>query len=172
VARLATRLFDELQAEHGLPKRDRLLLEIAALLHDIGMFVGMRAHHKHVQYILQASEIFGLSADDRDVIGNVARYHRRALPQRSHEPYMVLDRQDRVRVNKMAALLRVANALDAEHLDKVRDVRVIQEEGQWVLVIDGVGDFTMERLAATARADLFTDVFGSKLVLRATGGGS
>ena len=172
VARLATRLFDELQAEHGLPKRDRLLLEVAALLHDIGMFVGLRAHHKHVQYILQASEIFGLSADDRDVIGNVARYHRRALPQRAHEPYMILDRQDRVRVNKMAALLRLANALDAEHLDKVRDVRVVQEEGQWALIIDGVGDFTMERLAATARADLFTDVFGSKLALRAMGGGS
>ena len=170
VARLATRLFDELQAEHGLPVRDRLLLEVAALLHDIGMFVGMRAHHKHVQYILQASEIFGLSADDRDVIGNVARYHRRALPQRSHEPYMVLDRQDRVRVNKLAALLRLANALDAEHLDKVRDVRVIQEDGLWVLAVDGVGDLTMERLAGMARADLFTDVFGCKLTFRATGG--
>jgi exopolyphosphatase/guanosine-5'-triphosphate,3'-diphosphate pyrophosphatase len=169
VARLATRLFDELQAEHGLPKRDRLLLEVAALLHDIGMFIGLRAHHKHVAYILQASEIFGLSADDRDVIGNVARYHRRALPQRSHLPYMALDRQDRVRVNKLGALLRIANALDAEHLDKVRDVRVVQEDAHWVLVLDGVGDLTMERLAATARADLFTDVFGSTLTVRPAG---
>lgn len=172
VARLATRLFDELQAEHGLPRRDRLLLEVAALLHDVGLFIGMRSHHKHVQYVLQASEIFGLSGDDRDVIGNVARYHRRGLPQKAHPPYMALDRQDRVRVNKLAAILRVANALDSEHLDKIRDVRVVREEGEWVLLADGTGDLTMERLAATARADLFTDVFGCKLVVRITGGQS
>ena len=162
-------MFDELQAEHGLSRRDRLLLEVAALLHDVGLFVGPRAHHKHAQYILQASEIFGLSADDRDVIGNVARYHRRGLPQKSHVPYMALDRQDRVRVNKLAAIVRVANALDAEHQDKVRDLRIVQEEGQWVMLLDGVGDLTMERLAASSRSDLFTDVFGSKLVFRAAG---
>ncbi len=169
VARLATRIFDELQDEHGLPSRDRLLLEVAALLHDVGLFIGMRSHHKHVQYVLQASEIFGLSSDDRDVIGNVARYHRRGLPQKAHPPYVALDRQDRVRVNKLAAILRLANALDSEHLDKIRDVRVVKEEGRWVLVVDGTGDLTTERLAATARADLFTDVFGSRLTVRITG---
>jgi exopolyphosphatase / guanosine-5'-triphosphate,3'-diphosphate pyrophosphatase len=170
VARLATRLFDEMQAEHGLPKRDRLLLEVAALLHDVGLFVGTRAHHKHAQYILQASEIFGLSADDRDVIGSACRYHRRGMPQKAHLTYTALDRQDRVRVNKLAAILRVANALDAEHLDKIRDIRVVQEDGARVLLVDGTGDLTMERLAATARADLFTDTFGGKLVFRVSGG--
>jgi exopolyphosphatase/guanosine-5'-triphosphate,3'-diphosphate pyrophosphatase len=172
VARLATRLFDALQDEHGLPKRDRLLLEVAALLHDVGLFIGMRSHHKHVQYVLEASEIFGLSSDDRGVIGNVARYHRRGLPQKSHLPYMALDRQDRVRVNKLAAILRVANALDSEHLDKIRDVRLVKEDGAWVLLADGTGDLTTERLAATARADLFTDVFGSRLIVRLSGGQS
>jgi exopolyphosphatase/guanosine-5'-triphosphate,3'-diphosphate pyrophosphatase len=170
VSRLATRLFDEMQAEHGLPKRDRLLLEVAALLHDVGLFVGTRAHHKHAQYILQASEIFGLSADDRDVIGSVCRYHRRGMPQKAHLTYTALDRQDRVRVNKLAAILRVANALDAEHLDKVRDVRVVQEDGARVLLVDGTGDLAMERLAATARADLFTETFGGRLVFRVSGG--
>ena len=92
VAHLATRLFDELKDEHGLDARDRLLLEVAALLHDIGVFVGLRAHHKHAQYLIQASEIFGLSSDDRAIIANVARYHRRGLPQKSHLPYMALDR--------------------------------------------------------------------------------
>jgi exopolyphosphatase/guanosine-5'-triphosphate,3'-diphosphate pyrophosphatase len=170
VSRLATRLFDEIQAEHGLPKRDRLLLEVAALLHDVGVFVGTRAHHKHAQYILQASEIFGLSADDRDVIGSVCRYHRRGMPQKAHLTYTALDRQDRVRVNKLAAILRVANALDAEHLDKIRDLRVVQDNGTRVLLVDGTGDLAMERLASTARADLFTESFGGKLVFRESGG--
>ncbi len=169
VARLATQLFDAFQAEHGLPRRDRLLLEVSALLHDIGLFVGLRAHHKHTQYLIEASEIFGLSADDRALISNVARYHRRALPQRSHLPYMALDRQDRVRVNKLAAILRVANALDAEHLQKVQGVKVHEEDGAWVLDVDGSGDLTMERLAAEQRGDLFTDVFGRRIVLRGSG---
>jgi exopolyphosphatase/guanosine-5'-triphosphate,3'-diphosphate pyrophosphatase len=168
VAHLAVRLFDDLRAEHGLTMRDRLLLEVAGLLHDIGIFVGLRGHHKHGQYILSASEIFGLSRDDMDVVSNVARYHRRALPQRSHLPYMALDRGTRVTVNKMAAILRVANALDADHLQKVRDVHAIMEQESWVLEVEGAGDLTMERLASQSRADLFVEVFGRKLAFRET----
>jgi exopolyphosphatase/guanosine-5'-triphosphate,3'-diphosphate pyrophosphatase len=166
VARLAVRLFDEMQSEHGMLPRHRLLLEVAALLHDIGNFVSLRAHHKHTQYLLSASEIFGLSTDDMAMVSNVARYHRRALPQKSHLVYMALDRDERVAVNKMAALLRLANALDADHLQKVKDVRVLAEEGTWVLEIDGGGDLTIERLVALSRAELFTEVFGRRVVLR------
>jgi len=169
VAFLATRLFDELRDEHGLTQRDRLLLEVAALLHDIGVFVGLRAHHKHAQYLIQASEIFGISGDDLAIIGNVARYHRRATPQKAHLPYMILDRPDRVRVNKLAALLRVANALDAEHAQRVRDLRVTAADGAWTLSVDGTGDLSMERLGVEARADLFTDVFGKALTWRGSG---
>jgi len=169
VARWATSLFDQCQDEHGLPGRDRLLLEVAAVLHDIGLFVGLRAHHKHSQYLIAASEIFGLSSDDKDVIANVARYHRRALPQRSHLPYIALDRQDRVRVNKLSALLRVANALDAEHSQKIRGVTLRRDEPGWILEIDGGGDLSLERVATEARADLFLDVFGKRLIVRGAG---
>jgi exopolyphosphatase/guanosine-5'-triphosphate,3'-diphosphate pyrophosphatase len=166
VATLATRLFDDLSAEHGLGARDRLLLEVAGLLHDVGIFVNLRGHHKHAQYILSVSEIFGLSRDDMAIISNIARYHRRAAPNKSHLPYMALDSGARVLVNKLGAILRVANALDADHLQKVRDVRVQREDDQWVLEVDGGGDLTLERLAALARADLLTEVFGRKVAFR------
>ena len=81
VAALATRLFDELGDEHGLSPRDRLLLQVAALLHDIGIYVSLRAHHKHAQYLLAASQIFGLSDEETAIIANIARYHRRGIPQ-------------------------------------------------------------------------------------------
>ena len=142
---------------------------MAALLHDIGLFIGLRAHHKHSQYLIAASEIFGLSSEDKDVIANVARYHRRALPQRSHLPYIALDRQERVRVNKLSALLRVANALDAEHSQKIRGVTLRREESGWALEIDGGGDLSLERVATDSRADLFLDVFGKKLIVRGAG---
>jgi exopolyphosphatase/guanosine-5'-triphosphate,3'-diphosphate pyrophosphatase len=169
VAHLAARLFDELKDEHGLDPRDRLLLEVAALLHNIGVFVGLRAHHKHAQYLIQASDIFGLSSDDRAIIANVARYHRRGLPQQSHLPYMALDRTERVRVNKLAALLRIANALDAEHGQKVQDLHVKAADGAWLLEVQGIGDLAMERMKVEARSDLFHDVFGRTLSWRGAG---
>ena len=166
VAGLAVRLFDQLCDEHGLGKRERLLLEVAALLHDIGNYVNLRGHHKHSQYLLSVSEIFGLSQEDMCIVGNVARYHRRALPQKSHLPYMALDRDARVLVNKLSALLRLANALDADHLQKVKDVRLVMEDDGWVIEVEGAGDLTMERLASLARADLLTEVFGRSLAFR------
>jgi exopolyphosphatase/guanosine-5'-triphosphate,3'-diphosphate pyrophosphatase len=104
-------------------------------------------------------------------VGNVARYHRRGLPQSSHAAYASLARDERVRINKLAAILRVANALDAEHLQKIDDVQIQDEEGAWVLAVHGKGDLTMERLAATARADLMADVFGKRVVVRGSGAG-
>jgi exopolyphosphatase/guanosine-5'-triphosphate,3'-diphosphate pyrophosphatase len=166
VAFLSGRLFDELRAEHGLGNRDRLLLEVAALLHDVGIFVGQRGHHKHTQYLLSVSEIFGLTRDDMALVSNVARYHRRGAPQKSHLPYMALDGAARVVVNKLAAILRVANALDADHLQKVKDVKVVQEDEGFALEVDGAGDLTMERLAALARADQLIDVFGRRVTFR------
>jgi exopolyphosphatase/guanosine-5'-triphosphate,3'-diphosphate pyrophosphatase len=170
VAHLAVRLFDDLRPDHGLAERERLLLEVAALLHDVGIFLNLRGHHKHTQYVLSAAEIFGLSREDMAVVSNVARYHRRGIPQKSHLPYTSLDRDQRVEVNKLAAILRVANALDADHLQKVREVKVLREDEQWVLEVDGGGDLTLERLAALARADLLTEVFGRKVGFREAGG--
>jgi exopolyphosphatase/guanosine-5'-triphosphate,3'-diphosphate pyrophosphatase len=169
VAQLATRIFDEVRSEHGLSDRHRLLLEVAALLHDIGNFVNLRGHHKHSQYLLSVSEIFGLTQDDMAIVGNIARYHRRASPQRSHLPFMALDRQTRVDVNKLAAILRLANALDADHLQKVTDVRIVSEDGNWVLQVEGAGDLTMERLATLARSDLVGDVFGRRVSFQEVG---
>jgi len=166
VLELSTKLFEQLREEHGLGDGERLLLQVAALLHDVGVYVSLRAHHKHSQYVLAASQIFGLSNDETAIVANIARYHRRGLPQKSHLPFIALDRTDRLIVNKLAAILRVANALDAEHAQKVKDVRLVRDGRSWTLVIEGPGDLTMEQLAATARADLFAQVFGRPLVIR------
>jgi exopolyphosphatase / guanosine-5'-triphosphate,3'-diphosphate pyrophosphatase len=169
VAMLATRLFDELRDEHGLGARERLLLQVAALLHDIGIYVSLRAHHKHSQYVLAASQIFGLTNEETAIVSNIARYHRRALPQQSHLPYVALDRRDRLIVDKLGAILRLANALDAEHLQKVKELKLLRRDRAWVLEVDGDGDLTMEQLATTARTDMFVETYGRELVIRSTG---
>jgi exopolyphosphatase / guanosine-5'-triphosphate,3'-diphosphate pyrophosphatase len=169
VMSLATQMFEAFRDDHGLGERERLYLQVAALLHDIGIYVSPRGHHKHSQYLLAASQIFGLSNEETAIVSNIARYHRRATPQKSHLPYVALDRQDRVVVDKLAAILRVANALDAEHLQKVTGFTVLRGERSWILEIDGTGDLTMEQLAATARADMFPNTFGQQLVIRRKG---
>ena len=169
VVMLATRLFDQLRDEHGLGDRERLLLQVAALLHDVGVYVSLRAHHKHSQYILASSQIFGLSNEETALVSNIARYHRRGLPQNSHLPFIALDRNDRLIVSKLAAILRVANALDAEHAGKVRDVHLVRRGSNWILELESAGDSTMEQLAATARSDLFAQTYGRQLVIRPAG---
>jgi exopolyphosphatase / guanosine-5'-triphosphate,3'-diphosphate pyrophosphatase len=169
VAKLATRLFDELGDEHGLGERDRLLLKVASLLHDIGIYVSLRAHHKHSQYLLASSQIFGLSNEETAIVSNIARYHRRGTPQDSHLPYVALDREDRLIVNKLGAILRLANALDAEHLQKVQDLRLVRRDRVWVLELDATGGVVMEQMAASARVDMFTETFGREVVVQRAG---
>jgi exopolyphosphatase/guanosine-5'-triphosphate,3'-diphosphate pyrophosphatase len=166
VRELSMRLFDELKAEQRMTDTHRLYLEVAAILHDIGGFISPRSHHKHSHYLITASELFGLRKRELELIANIARYHRRAMPQRSHTPYMALDRDERMLVSKMAAILRVANALDKDHAQKPLELKISREGDQIVLTAPNVSDLTMGRLALAGRSDFFTEVFGKKVILR------
>src|SRR5436305_14881013 len=122
---------------HGLGFEERMLLRLAALLHDIGDFVGYESHHKHSYYIVVHSELMGLPPSAKEIVANVARYHRKAFPDLSHPGFRKLDRRGRTTVRKLAALLRLADAFDREHLTKVREVAVRIEKGRIVLEARG-----------------------------------
>jgi exopolyphosphatase / guanosine-5'-triphosphate,3'-diphosphate pyrophosphatase len=166
VRELSELLFDELKTEQRMNDTHRLYLQVAALLHDIGLFVSSRGHHKHSQYLISASGLFGLRQGELEIIGNVARYHRRAMPQRSHTAYTSLERDERVIVSKLAAILRVANALDKLSIQKASDLKVSREGDRIVLTFPNVTDLTMEKVALADRSDLFTEVFGKQIILR------
>lgn len=144
----------------------RLYLQVAAILHDIGMFISSRSHHRHSQYLISQVDLFGLRRHELEIIANIARYHRRALPQQSHASFIALDRDERMIVSKLGAILRVANALDKEHSQKLADLKVTMEGDQLVLQTGNMADLTMERLALASRSDFFTQVFGKRIVLR------
>jgi exopolyphosphatase/guanosine-5'-triphosphate,3'-diphosphate pyrophosphatase len=166
---LSVRLFEELKTEQRMTDTHRLYLEVAALLHDIGLFVSSRSHHKHSYYLISSSELFGLRKRELELIANIARYHRRALPQRSHTAFISLDRDERMIVSKLAAILRVANALDKDHLQNVIDLKISREGDQVVLLAQNASDLTMGRLALASRSDFFTEIFGKKVILREAG---
>jgi exopolyphosphatase/guanosine-5'-triphosphate,3'-diphosphate pyrophosphatase len=166
VADLSVRLFRELQPEHQLDRRYELLLDVAARLHEVGGFISSRSHHKHSLYVILHSDLFGLTREDLAIVALVARYHRRALPAPTHPEYMALGRDDRITVSKMAALLRVADALERNHLQQVRDLSFSREPGQFVITVRNVEDLTMERLALKEKGALFEEVYGLPPVLK------
>ncbi|MBA5866038.1 MAG: HD domain-containing protein [Nitrospira sp. CR1.3] len=158
VASLALRLFDQTKRLHGLGNSERDWLEYAAILHDIGYHINERQHHKHAYYLITHSDVGGLSADELQVIANVARYHRRALPQAKHEGFTALPARFQRVVRVLSSLLRIADGLDRTHFSVVRsvDVRV----GATVRITAHVaGDAELEAWAARGRADLFERVF-------------
>ncbi len=166
VADLSLQLFRELQPEHMLPPRCELLLHLAALLHEIGLFVNSRSHHKHSMYLLLNSDLFGISHEDMRLIALVARYHRRAAPMAYHDEFTALGRDDRLAVTKMAAILRVADALDRNHMQQVRELRFTRGDGRFIIGICDVTDLTLEQLALQEKGSLFEEVYGLEVVLR------
>jgi len=165
VAELSVRLFDLFQADHGLGARHRLLLRVAALLHEIGGFVSTRAHHKHSEYLILQSEIFGLNRSETALVAQIARYHRRSVPRASHPAYMALARESRVVVSKLAALLRVADALMRGHCRRPDEIQ-FQRQGDELLVTLSAGrDLLLEERAVETKGDLFEDIFGVKIRL-------
>jgi exopolyphosphatase/guanosine-5'-triphosphate,3'-diphosphate pyrophosphatase len=165
VADLSMQLFDQLQKEHGLGPRERLLLRVAAILHEVGGFVSSRAHHKHSYYLISNSEIFGLRREELQIVALVARYHRRNFPQPTHPEYMMLPRESRIAVSKLAAILRVADALDRGHAQQIRDIQVEREGDEFVIYVRGLPDLALERRALEAKADLFEEIYGLRVRL-------
>lgn len=164
-AELAVRLFDELRAEHGLGPRQRLLLHVAGLLHEVGRFVSSQAHHKHSFYLINNSEIFGLNREDINLVAHVARYHRRSSPKTAHAEYMALPRPARVTVSKLAALLRVADAVARGRVRRMDQVRLQRKADELILYVPASGDLILEQRALASKADLFEDIFGMKIRL-------
>jgi exopolyphosphatase/guanosine-5'-triphosphate,3'-diphosphate pyrophosphatase len=165
VSNLCGRFFDELADLHQLTAHDALLLQVSAILHEVGTYVSARAHHKHSEYLILNSEVFGLDRMDVTIVAQVARYHRHAMPTPDHAGYAALSTEDRIRVSKLAALLRVADALERTHAQRVARIEFRREGGKLHLRLSGVQDAAVERLAMASKADLFEQVFGLGVVI-------
>jgi exopolyphosphatase / guanosine-5'-triphosphate,3'-diphosphate pyrophosphatase len=159
VAELSTRLFDDLRSLHRLGERQRLLLKAAAILHDIGDFIRYEGHHKHSYYIIEQSDLMGVTPSERMVIANIARYHRKGFPEPSHPNFRDLPRDDRATVRSLAAILRLADALDREHLGKVTGVQATVARGRLRLDVRGASDRELELWTVQRKSTLFREVF-------------
>ena len=165
VSELCCLLFDQLQTLHGLPGQFRGLLQVAAILHQVGDFISSKAAHKHSKYIIENSEFFGVGSEDKRIVALVARYHRRAMPSSQHIGYSTLSRDLRVSVSMMASILRVAIALNAAHSAKIQSLKCKILPDQIEIVTEGVSDLTLEEMELKQAGAMFENVFGKPIIL-------
>lgn len=165
VARLALSLFDQLRTVHGLGDADRRILLVAAVLHDVGQFISYRRHHKHSLYLIHNSEVPNVSPQEVELVALVARYHRRAEPRADHFLYGRLAARERRRVRRLASILRVADALDREHLQRVETATAHLDADELVIEVEGRGELLLEQWAFRRKARMFANVFGREVRL-------
>ena len=147
VAKLALSLFDQLQSVHGLGDQEREWLEYAALLHDLGYLIHVRQHHKHSYYLIKHGNLAPFTAEEIEIIANVARYHRRANPQTGHAPFKALPQRQRKTVEALSAILKIADGLDRSHFSVVQGLNV-ELGSPKIISLQCMGDPELEIWAA------------------------
>ena len=171
VASLALRLFDQTQGVHGLGEREREWLEYGALLHDIGVHISHKAHHKHSYYLIQHGGLRGMSPEEIEVVAQVARYHRRGKPKKGHETHAALRPDLRRTVRVLAACASVAEGLDRSHSQVIRDLAVVDRGADAVLRLDLVGDAELELWATQRHMEPLERLLGKPVRLEPMGSG-
>ena len=163
VARLSLELFEQTHELHQLPHRDRLLLEIASLVHEIGLYVRVGGYHRHSSYLISVSPLLGLSKNEKRVLSQVVRYHRKSVPSSDNESFASLSEEEQQKVWQLSALLRLGIALNKERRNRVHDVDVGIDENDITLHLEGDGDLMLERWATLQTADYIEHAFKRKL---------
>lgn len=161
-ASMAAQLFDQTRSLHGLGERERALLEFAALVHDIGSYINVRERHKHTLYILDHTDIAGLTAEEKRMVGQIARYHRRSGPQPHHAGFQALSRRGKVVVSQLASILRIAYALDVERSQRIRRLRCELVPGRLLIRVDR-RQIALESNAIQDKKRMFEETFGLRV---------
>ena len=165
VAEAALLIFDNMKSIHGLDKRARLQLELAAILHDCGKYVNMNNVADNSFHIIMSTEILGISHQERFEIACICKYNTTPFPTYGQmEEDVTVEQYSRIA--KLAAILKVANAMDRSHKQKVKRFSVTVKNKQLVIMADTVHDITLEAGLFASKADFFEDVYGIRPVLR------
>jgi len=170
VARLALEIFKALAARFSLTDKDMRLLEAAALLHDIGYFINYSSHHKHSYHLIRHADLFGFTPRERELIANIARYHRKSMPKKKHEQYTRLAAGDQLLVSRLGGILRLCDGLDRRRNGVVQSLQCALSQNTLRIRMIGEEEMSVELYGARAKGDLLQEAFGLKLLMEAPAG--
>lgn len=151
-----------------LDERARQMLEAAALLHDVGYFINYDRHHKHSYHLIRHAELFNFSPREREIVANLARYHRKALPKARHDNFARLAAADQELVCKLGGILRLADGLDRRRSRAVDAISCARAANTFTIDLYGQGDLSVEVFGGQAKGDLFASAFDCNLIIKAS----
>ena len=163
VCQLCCKLFDELQSLHHMGNTERIWLQAAALLHDVGKSICGKDHNEKSRDIIINSSELPFDKKARIIIALIARYHRGPLPNQHHKYYDQLDSESRYYVRKLAAILRLANGMDGNHQNSVTDISCQITDDYIILSPEIKSVFNSQK--AILKADLLEDVLNRKVII-------
>lgn len=164
--KIALTIFDSMKKVHGLGQRERLLLRLAALLHDCGKYVSMVNLGECSYSIIMATEIIGLSHMEREIVANVVKFNHEEFEYYEVLRTSIMDREAYLKIAKLTAILRVANGLDRSHKQKFKDVKTVLKDDVLTITVDTNEDITLEKGMFSHRADFFEEVYSVKPVIK------
>lgn len=166
VTRLALALFNDLKSLHGYGEKEALLLELAAMLHDIGIIEGPRKHHKNSFRIISAGDLSPLSDNDKLLVSLIALFHRKSGPSRKVDAYAALSEDDQKRVGMLAGILRVADGLDFSHFELVHSISAKSSAGAITINCVSGANLNPECESALRKGDVLQEITGRELTIK------
>lgn len=165
VKMIATKIYDTLKDELALDEYAKTLLQTAAILHDIGVFIRYDDHNLHSHYIIRNSEIFGLSKKDITIVSEIAKYHKGSSMPQDEDFFSMLPRSDRMTILKLTAILRIADAMDRGHIQKFSDFSIKIQKNVMYLQTKNSQNTVLEKIAMSEKSGMFESIFGYKVIL-------
>ena len=162
---MASLVFDAMKKEHGLGKREKLLLQTAAILHDCGKYISLANNAECAYEIIMASEIIGLTHSEREIVANTVKYN--TMPLEDYEELEdSMDRTSYLIVAKLAAILKLSNAMDRSHKQKFKNVKIALRDKKLIITIETEDNILLEKGLFAPRAEFFEKIFSVKPVIR------
>jgi len=167
VCRLAETIFAAVATSYELNDRHRDLLIAAGLLHDIGYFISYDRHHRHTYHLIRHADPFGFSPRERELIANIARYHRKAKPKNSHESFTALSTDDQQLVRRLGGIVRLADGLDRRRNRQVKQIECRLTDKNLEMTLTSPQEMSVELYGARSKSDLFEQAFDRPLLVSA-----
>ena len=149
-------IFDAIKEVSGFTERDRLLVQIAAILHNIGKFINMKNSDTATYNIISSGEIIGISHDERMLMAEISNIDNEEN---------IYNKRD-IRLAKLSAILQMANALDRSHKQKIKNFTLKLDENKLKLEVNYMGDLSLEILSFNSHRDFFREIFGIEFILK------
>jgi exopolyphosphatase/guanosine-5'-triphosphate,3'-diphosphate pyrophosphatase len=169
VKNIALSIFDQTLKLHCLNKKERLYLEVAAILHDVGKYVSFSDHELHSYNIIRTQNITGFSNEELRIIANITRYHETEIPEPSDENFSSLSFKDRILVSKLAAILQLAESLDVSHKQKIKKIEITLSANNIYFTPISKENILLEQWYFTNTAEFFEEIFALKPIMKYKG---